>query len=370
MKVLFFAGYGVRDTKGTEGFMKNLGDFLSKKGHSVSILTHKEKRDDKDGKVDELNVFYVPGFPKIRYFLPLYLWRFFLIFCKALYVCIKMKTKIVLVREPESLPFIPLRIFGIKVIIRGCVMSKHFETEIKSHIRNKIIGKFLLHVVRFYQKVVLKSATGLVESSKDEVIKVKEISKRDSKYIPYAVNEKIFRPVEKAESKEILVYHGAFRAIKRIEKLIDLFDKVKEKNPRARLILIGKIREPYTKEKLLEKSKNKESVEFTGEMDKESVAERLRNSKVFVQTALDFGNSPLEAAACGVPVVALGKFEEDFGIFAKNEKDFVREILKLLSDRKYFQKESSKNRSYVKMNRTWERISFEYACFFREYLKK
>ncbi len=363
LRVLLFCGWGYTGIGGVEGFTKNLAESLVKEGQNVSVLTHKLKN-EKDEVVNGVKVYYVPKVPRIKYFLPIYIIRFLIIFYKAFLIRLKNKIEIVLTNEPESISFMPLRLFGVKIMVRGFWLYKHLSIEVESLVKNKLLTSFLKSVLRLYQKTVIKLANAVIGVKKEDVVGLKKITNKKPFHLPAAINDKIFYPSNK-QNKDILVYHGFLRAVKRIELLIKLFDKIKDRHNKAKLYLIGGLREPYTKEYLLSYSRYKKDIKFLGKKNKQELGKLLRKSGIFIQTAIDFGNSPTEAAACGLPIVALGNFNEDIGIFAKSEREFVNEVVRLLKDKRYYKKESEKNKKYIKDNRSWKVIVKKYIKIFR-----
>ena len=364
MKILLFGGWGYERIGGTEGFTRNLAASLHKQNQDVTVLVHK-LNNEKDSIKKGIKVDYVPRFPRIKYFLPLYFIRFLFIFLKALKICQKEKIDVVLIREPESLALLPLRIFGVKVIIRGCTFSKNATIEVDSHIKNKMISSTLKHIVWFYQRIIFGLGDLFIESSKKEIGAARKLTTKKIVYIPYAIDQKIFYPFHNQKRERALIYTGLLRPIKRIDLLIKLFDKIKEKHKDVNLFLVGPIKQPYSEESLRGLSKFGKDIIFFGENSPEKTAGILRKSYIFVQTASDFGNSPLEAAACGLPVVALGDFQEDFGIFAKNEEEFINSVTSLLKNSRNYKKESVKNEVYIKKNRIWDIAAQKYLKVFK-----
>ncbi|MCV5696975.1 glycosyltransferase, partial [Escherichia coli] len=56
------------------------------------------------------------------------------------------------------------------------------------------------------------------------------------------------------------------------------------------------------------RSKATKNIEILGYQDNQSMEEYMRNAKAFVFAAEeDFGITPVEAMACGTPVIAFGK---------------------------------------------------------------
>lgn len=101
----------------------------------------------------------------------------------------------------------------------------------------------------------------------------------------------------------IVVHTSNFRKVKRIEDVIAVFDKIKQKVP-ARLLLVGDGPERFHMEKVCRDYGLHEAVTFLGKQD--AVEEILSVGDLFLlpsQTE-SFGLAALEAMACEVPVIS------------------------------------------------------------------
>ncbi|MBL4625765.1 MAG: N-acetyl-alpha-D-glucosaminyl L-malate synthase BshA, partial [Flavobacteriales bacterium] len=112
-----------------------------------------------------------------------------------------------------------------------------------------------------------------------------------------------FRNAVAPNGEKILVHVSNFRKVKRVEDVIKVFRKVREKMP-AKLIMIGDGPERQPAEELSRKWKVRDHIRFVGKT--KSVAKLLAISDLFVLTSEteSFGLAALEAMACGVPVVS------------------------------------------------------------------
>ncbi|MGB4851529.1 MAG: glycosyltransferase, partial [Ignavibacteria bacterium] len=111
--------------------------------------------------------------------------------------------------------------------------------------------------------------------------------------------KKNFAPNE----EKILVHTSNFRALKRVQDVIKVFDEVKKKVD-SKLILIGDGPERSDCERLSRELNIFEDIKFMGKQD--ALVELLSVSDIFLipSQSESFGLSALEAMACGVPVIS------------------------------------------------------------------
>ncbi len=126
---------------------------------------------------------------------------------------------------------------------------------------------------------------------------VKDIYGRDSIviYPPVEVEDFIFEPMK----DEYYVTVGRLEPYKRFDIVIDAFNNLKDK----KLIVIGD-----GSQKEYFESISKENVIFTGFLEQKEVNRYISKAKAFIFAGIeDFGIAPVEAQACGTPVICLGK---------------------------------------------------------------
>lgn len=112
-------------------------------------------------------------------------------------------------------------------------------------------------------------------------------------------NKENFAP----NGEKILIHISNFRKVKRVEDVVKVFSKVREKMP-SKLLLVGDGPERHNIESLCRSLGTCNDITFLGKM--KSTEEILAISDLFVlpsQTE-SFGLAALEAMACGVPVVS------------------------------------------------------------------
>jgi glycosyltransferase involved in cell wall biosynthesis len=100
---------------------------------------------------------------------------------------------------------------------------------------------------------------------------------------------------------------GAIRSMKRTHHIISAFEIAKEKVPNLRLLIAGSAEGKYGKKviKMIECSKNKDSIEYLGKISKEKKIEILQKSHLLAVTSVKegWGLVITEANSQGTPAV-------------------------------------------------------------------
>ncbi len=170
------------------------------------------------------------------------------------------------------------------------------------------------------------NAKGLKKA--ERIITVSEFSKQDiSKYIKYpeenieiippAVDHNLYYPNRSKEcllkynigdDDKVILYVGAEEPRKNIQFLINSFSKLKNKISHVKLLKVGTPNYLFVRKKLLKQIEalNLQSdIIFTGYVSETELAEIYNAVDLFVFPSLyeGFGIPPLEAMACGTPVI-------------------------------------------------------------------
>lgn len=170
------------------------------------------------------------------------------------------------------------------------------ELGLNKGIKNLII-RWLLHKIRIWDYRTANGVDHFVANSKFIARRIKKAYGRDA--------DVIYPPVETdrftiGESKEDF-YFTASRMVpyKKIDLIVEAFSHM----PNKRLVVIG---DGPDMTKI--KSKAKSNIEILGYQSNEVMQDCMRRAKAFVFAAEeDFGITPVEAQACGTPVIAFGK---------------------------------------------------------------
>lgn len=161
----------------------------------------------------------------------------------------------------------------------------------------KLVAKYFLHKLRIWDVASSNRVDFFIANSKYVANRIKKIYRRKSKVIYPPVNVEKFEVYPQKEN----FYLTASRLVpyKRIDLIVKAFSKMLDK----RLVLIG----DGTEMKKI-KSLATKNVEILGYQPFEVLKDYMKRAKAFVFAAEeDFGIMPVEAQACGTPVIAYGQ---------------------------------------------------------------
>ncbi|MBA7847941.1 glycosyltransferase family 4 protein [Klebsiella sp. RHBSTW-00465] len=159
------------------------------------------------------------------------------------------------------------------------------------------IAKWLLHKIRLWDSRTSNGVDHFIANSHFISRRIKKVYGRDSDVIYPPVDINRFNMVERKDE----FYLTASRLVpyKRIDLIVEAFKNMPEK----KLVVIG---DGSEMKKI--KSKAGVNIEILGYQPNEILLEYMQKAKAFVFAAEeDFGIAPVEAQACGTPVIAFGK---------------------------------------------------------------
>lgn len=160
-----------------------------------------------------------------------------------------------------------------------------------------IIAKYLLHKIRLWDYRTANGVNHFIANSHFIARRIIKVYGRNADVIYPPVDVRRFILNENKED----YYVTASRLVpyKRIDLIVDAFAAM----PNKKLIVIG---DGSEMSKI--KSKATTNVEILGFQPNEIMRDYMKNAKAFVFAAEeDFGITPVEAQACGTPVIAFGK---------------------------------------------------------------
>jgi len=144
--------------------------------------------------------------------------------------------------------------------------------------------------------------------------------------------------------EENIVFVGRLHECKKVDSLIEIFSKLKNKS--CKLLIIGDGEELIRIKNLIKELKLENRVELLGYLDQNEIANYLVKSKVFCMTSLTEGLPMvlLEAMSYGVPCIAFNTesgvkdiIDDDLNgyvIFDRNEEEYIQKLDEMLSNEK------------------------------------
>lgn len=159
------------------------------------------------------------------------------------------------------------------------------------------LAKIILHYIRIWDYTTANRVDYFIANSKYTAKRIKRVYQRDATVIYPPVDVDNFELYTKKED----FYLTASRMVpyKKIDIIVEAFSQMPDK----KLIVIG---EGPDFEKI--KSKAGKNVELLGYQPFNVLKDYMQRAKAFVFAAEeDFGIIPVEAQACGTPVIAFGK---------------------------------------------------------------
>lgn len=160
-----------------------------------------------------------------------------------------------------------------------------------------LIIRWLLHKIRMWDHRTSNGVDHFVANSKFIARRIKKVYGREADVIYPPVNTDMFQP--KNNKDDYYVTASRMVPYKKIDLIVESFSHMKDK----KLVVIG---DGPDMEKI--KAKASSNIEILGYQNNDVMQEYMRNAKAFVFAAEeDFGNTPVEAQACGTPIIAFGK---------------------------------------------------------------
>ncbi|NNF15699.1 MAG: glycosyltransferase family 4 protein [Gammaproteobacteria bacterium] len=157
-------------------------------------------------------------------------------------------------------------------------------------------ARWQLHRIRTWDVRSSNTVDRFVANSRFVQARIDKFYRRESNVVCPPVETGLFTPVENKE--DFYVAAGRFVPFKRLDLAVDAFTSMPDK----RLIMIGDGPEMAKLRK-----KAGPNVEFIGFQPPEVMHDYLSRAKAFIfPSEEDFGIVPVEAQACGTPVIAFG----------------------------------------------------------------
>lgn len=159
------------------------------------------------------------------------------------------------------------------------------------------LAKYLLHKMRIWDVRTVNGVDHFVANSHFIARRIRKAYGRDADVIYPPVDIEAFQPVGKKDD----FYLTASRLVpyKKMDLIVEAFASM----PNKRLVVIGD-----GPDMIKLKQKAKSNVEILGYQPFDTLRDMMQRARAFVFAAEeDFGIIPVEAQACGTPVIAFGK---------------------------------------------------------------
>lgn len=223
-----------------------------------------------------------------------------------------------------------------------------------------------------------KHIISISESTKRDIMRVLKIPENKITVIHNGYDAKLKKKISEEEITKVrakyslpqdyLLHIGTLEPRKNLDFLIDVFcEAIKDKkNANLSLVITGK--KGWYFEGLFEKVRKlelEEKVIFTGYIDEGDKGAIYQGAKIFTFPSLyeGFGLPPLEAMACGVPVISsnTSSMPEVIGdagelISPKNKMAWVEAITRINGDEKLYKQMQSKNATQIEKF-DWEKTA-------------
>lgn len=220
-----------------------------------------------------------------------------------------------------------------------------------------IYAKYILNKIRIWDVANSNRVDYFIANSNYISERIKKIYRRDSEVIYPPVDIDFFE--FQKEKDDFYFTASRIVAYKNVEQIVLAFNEMPDK----KLIVAGVGPELQKIRKLA-----KPNIEFTGYLSMVQLKTYMKNCKSFISAALeDFGIAPIEAQACGTPVICLGKggtketiIDGKTGIhfYHSNPKEIKDAVL--FSESKQFEPEVIRNNA-IRFSK--ERFEHEFKSF-------
>lgn len=157
------------------------------------------------------------------------------------------------------------------------------------------IARWLLHRIRLWDQIASQRVDQFVSNSEFVARRIEKFYRREASVVHPPVATDRFQLAKKSEDFYLVV--SRLVPYKRVDLIAETFSKM----PQHKLVIIG---DGPDRSKVM--THNAPNITHLGRQSDEVVADHMSRCRAFVTAAVeDFGIAPLEAQACGKPVIAL-----------------------------------------------------------------
>lgn len=174
--------------------------------------------------------------------------------------------------------------------------------------------------------------------------------------------------VPRSSGPAVVLYAGSFRPYKRVDRVVRAAARVA--NARFRIAGAGEEEESCRQ---LARQYGSQNIEFLGHLSQKALGEEMRKADVFFFPS-DLEGHPqvlAQAAACGLPCVAMDSYHPEFvvhgktGFLAKSEADLEQKLELLVGDRNLRERMSALALDHMQQF-DWDQIAVQWSNLFEE----
>lgn len=285
------------------------------------------------------------------------------------------------------------------VFVFHSIGQVRFETLKKYKLQK---GDYILFQTRMlWENTIVHQSSQIISTSpveKQIIKKIFNVPNEKIKCITIGVDQNVFYPIPLSKARKslrienkckLILYVGRIEWRKGIGTLLFAFKEIMKKYPSALLYIIGggknkaaqKLEQPEIDrlKNIIRKLDIKDHVFFWGPKNQKKLCFYYSAANVCVVPSYyePFGIVPLEAMACGTPVIASKTGGLKFTVVPKKTgylaqprdyRDLAEKIeLVLKKEKDYFSENCLKR---IKNNFVWEKIAKQYVAYFNELIKE
>lgn len=158
-------------------------------------------------------------------------------------------------------------------------------------------ARILLHYLRLWDRLSADRADVLIANSRHTAERIRKFYRREAQVIYPPVDVEFFTPAGDRGGDYVTV--SRLVPYKRLDLMVEAFALL----PNRRLVIVG----DGPERQRLERTAGP-NIQFLGFQPRETLRHLLRKARAFIFAAWeDFGITPVEAQACGTPVIAYGR---------------------------------------------------------------
>ena len=232
---------------------------------------------------------------------------------------------------------------------------------------------------RLFTPFVVKTSIKIItvsEFSKNEIITKYKLPSSKVEVIYNAVNEK-FHPLinEKKYKENYILAVSSLNRRKNFEGLLLAFSKLSNEN--VKLYVVGEENRVFGKGGIKEELRNVPKVRFLGRMDDDRLIELYSNALFFVFPSFyeGFGLPPLEAQACGCPVIvsnrsSLPEIYKDTALYCDpDDVEDIKNKMKMLIERSDLREDLREKGLFNVKRFSWDLSAKKLADVIKEVMK-